>query len=108
SSPSDDDLSIDLPHNSGDVWVEFEATSNTHHIELGKFSGRHDDAGYSELPRIIMVLYKDNGNGNLEEIAWSDNNVLRTMYGAEVEEGEKYKIRLINTNTEVPNTRMFS
>lgn len=107
STPSSDGLSLDLPRNSGDIWVEFEATSETLSIQVDNFSGRHNDAGYSELPRIIMILYKDNG-GILEEIGWSDNNVLYTMYSSELEIGELYKVRLINTNPEIPNTRSFS
>src|SRR5699024_10350181 len=108
STPSDEPLSVDIPVNSGDIWVDFDPTSETHNIELGNFSGFSYDEGYAQLPRIVMVLYKENQEGGLDEIGWSDNNVLRTMYSAEVEVGEHYKIRLINTADEIPNEYTFS
>lgn len=107
STVSEDLVSlVEIPHNSGDIWIEFEASSETHSIELGNFSGTALDQGAPELPRIIMVLYKDNDDV-LEEIGWSDNNVLYTMYSAELEPGETYKVRLININEEIPNKYIF-
>src|SRR5699024_548733 len=51
--------------------------------------------------------YKENEDGSLEEMGWSDNNVIRTMYSMEVEPGENYKIRLININEVTPNEYVF-
>lgn len=107
STPSSEPFSQDLPLNNGDVWVDFVPTSQTHHIELGYFPGPMDDAGHPQFPEIIMVLYKENEDGSLEELGWSDNNVLRTMYSAEVVPGENYKIRLININEVTPNEYVF-
>lgn len=108
STASTEEISItEIVHNSGDIWVEFEATSETLSIELGSFSGSPLDDNQPALPRIVMVLYKVN-DGDLEEIGWSDNNVLYTMYASELEVGETYKVRLINTNEEVPNEYLFN
>lgn len=106
STPSSETMTCQIPHNGGDVWVEFTPTSTTHSIELGGFSGSHYDAGYAQLPKIVMTLYKVNADNTLQEIACSDNNVMYTMYSSEVVVGEKYKIRLTNTNDK-PNAYTF-
>jgi gliding motility-associated-like protein len=107
STPSSEAMACAVENNGGDVWAEFTATSTTHHIELGAFSGTHFDAGFPQLPKVVMTLYKVNADESLQEIACSDNNVLRTMYSSEVVVGERYKVRLTNTNTE-PNQYIFN
>lgn len=107
STPSAEPMACAITNNGGDVWAEFTATSTTHSIELGEFSGRHFDAGFAQLPKIVMTLYKVNADESLQEIGCSDNNVMYTMYSSEVVVGERYKVRLTNTNT-LPSTYTFN
>jgi gliding motility-associated-like protein len=94
--------------NGGDVWYEFVATSKTHLIELNSFEGDYYyEAGGEPHAKASLVLYKELGNGDLEEMVCSYNNVIATLYSTELVEGATYKIRVVLNET-YNSTRTFN
>ncbi|GGG39702.1 hypothetical protein GCM10010976_09210 [Bizionia arctica] len=93
--------------NAGDVWFNFTAESVIHIIEVNGFSGTFYYAtGDEAYPDITMTLYKDNGAGNLEELACTYDKALVAMYSSELIVGEDYKLRL-TLNSTIANSRKF-
>ncbi|SDH33050.1 choice-of-anchor J domain-containing protein [Winogradskyella thalassocola] len=93
--------------NAGDVWFNFTAESIIHIIEVNGFTGTFYYAtGDEAYPDITMTLYKDNGAGNLEELACTYDKALVAMYSSELIVGENYKLRL-TLNSTVTNSRKF-
>src|SRR5699024_209042 len=91
-----------------DVWLEFEATSRVHIIEVNGFTGNfYVSSGDEPYPNITTTLYKDEGDGELTELRCSDNNVIVASYSSELEVGETYKVRLTLNDPEV-STRLFN
>ncbi|MBU2928612.1 choice-of-anchor J domain-containing protein [Winogradskyella psychrotolerans] len=94
--------------NGGDVWFEFTAESLIHTIEVNNYSGGFRDSNGDPLyPELTMTLYKDNGGGNLEELACTYDNLLVAMYASELVVGENYKLRL-TLNSSNPTAYRFS
>lgn len=94
--------------NIGDVWLEFEATSKVHIIEVGGFTGNFYTSSGDELyPNITTTLYKQEADGELTEMRCSESNVIVAAYASELEVGETYKVRL-SLNDPDPSTRLFT
>lgn len=92
--------------NGGDVWFNFTAESPIHIIELNSFSGSlRDSNGDPIYPELTTTLYKDNGGGNLEELACSYDNVLVASYTSELVVGDNYKVRVTLNSTEATEYR---
>ncbi|WP_435135806.1 choice-of-anchor J domain-containing protein [Formosa sp. A9] len=95
--------------NGGDLWFGFTAESSIHIFELIDFTGNFRGEANSQppYPDVIMTLYKDNGNGNLEELTCTYDNVLVAMYASKLDIGSNYKLRLTLSGT-TPNIHKFS
>ncbi|WP_274475008.1 choice-of-anchor J domain-containing protein [Mangrovimonas aestuarii] len=93
--------------NQADVWFQFTATSRIHIIEANDFPGSfYVSSGEEPFPFITMTLYHELGDGTLEELSCSDDNVIVASYSSELVVGDSYKVR-ITLNDPAVSTKKF-